>query len=270
MRERLVESDPGLLRFRQAAKSVAAVAIAVGFFSSAGVVVSLFGAISAAFLMQCTDTGSAMRQKVSMAATALVLMILTPLGAALHGRRLAEAALLVAWAAAVFYARRFLQGNGGFTLFTFTIVLLATALPGSPQMQFLTAAGGFAIAYVLRFHVWPADEGRALLDAVRIFRAHARRIMDGDDARSHLEGVRAAVTFAHNLLTEHPELEPGYGRIVELFYEALQSLRMLREARVRSAADEGQSDCDRVHESIQELALCRVAETGRAFEAAGR
>ncbi len=264
----LRESDPGLLRFRQAVKSVAAVAIAVALFWQAGTVAVLFAAISAAFLMQCTDSGSLTRQRLSMAATAAVLAIMAPAGSALHPHRVAQAALLIAWAAGVFYARRFLKGNGGFTLFGFTLVLLATALPGSPKMQFATTASGFAIAYVLRFHVWRTDELRALSDAVRAFRAHARLIMQGNDASDHVEAVRSAVAFAHSLLSEHPELEPRCDPVVQLLYEALQSLRMLREARVRTAAAEGSAACEPVHESIGELALCRLAEISRAFEAA--
>jgi len=245
-----------------------AVGVAVASFWNSAGVAALIAAMSAAFLMQATDTGTVTRQKLSMTATAAALMVMTPLGSVLHGHRIGQAILLVAWAAAVFYARRFLKGNGAFTLFAFTLVLLATALPGNPLMQVLTSGAGFAIAYVFRFHVWPPDEVLALRDAVRVFRAHARLVMDGDDSRRHVEAIRASVAFAHNLLTEHPEIEPSYGRIVHLLYEALQSLRMLREARVRSAAGDGSIACEPVHESIQELALCRLAEISRAFEAA--
>jgi hypothetical protein len=267
VRARLIESDPGLLRLRHAVKSVIAVAIAVVLFWRVGGVASLFAGISAAFLMQSTDTGSVIRQKVSMAATAAALMIMAPVGSALHSHRIAQAALLIAWAAAVFYARRFLQGNGAFTLFSFTLVLLSTALPGNPKLHLATNTVAFAIAYILRFHVWPPDERRAILDAVRVFRAHARLVMAGDHSQDHLEGIRAAVLFVHNLLQEHPELQAPYGGIVRLLYEALQSLRMLKEARVRTEL-QGNVGCEPVHESIGELALCRLAEIARGFEAA--
>jgi hypothetical protein len=82
-----------------------------------------------------------------MAVTAAEILILTPLGSALHGNRGAEATLLIFWAAPVYYARRFLRGTGAFTLYTFTEVLLAPALPVHPQVQFLTAGTGFLIAF---------------------------------------------------------------------------------------------------------------------------
>jgi hypothetical protein len=266
VRARLIESDPGLLRFRHAVKSLIAVAIDVVLFWRVGGVASLFAGMSAAFLMQSTDTGSVARQKVSMAATAAALMIMAPVGSALHSHRIAQAILLIIWAAAVFYARRFLQGNGAFTLFSFTLVLLSTALPGNPKLHLATNAAAFGVAYVFRFHVWPPDERRAILHAVRVFRARARLIMAGDHSQEHVEGIRAAVLFVHNLLQEHPELQAHYGRIVRLLYEALQSLRMLQEARVRTAG-EGRAECEPVHESIGELALCRLEEIARGFEA---
>jgi len=267
VRARLIESDPGLLRVRQAVKSVIAVGVAVALFWRAGGAVPLFAGITTAFLMQSTDTGSRARQQWSMTATAVALMIMTPFGSVLHGNRLAEAALLIAWAAAVFYARRFLQGNGAFTLFSFTAVLLATALPGRPKDQFLTALAGFAIAFVLRFYIWPPDESRAFRDAVQAFRAHAVRIMEGDDSSEHVEGVRAAVLFTNNLLREHPEMDSDVvcARVVERQYEALQSLRMLRQARLREATEAGEA-CLPVHQTVRELAECRLAEIHREFE----
>jgi uncharacterized membrane protein YccC len=265
LRGRLIESDPGLLRFQQALKSVLAVAISLAAFRRASNVESLFAAISAAFLMQCVDSGSRTRQQGSMAATACGIMIMAPLGSALHGNRGAEAALLVGWAAAVFYARRFLKGNGGFTLFAFTEVLLATALPGNPRAQFLTAAVGFAIAYVLRFWVWPSSERRALRDAVHIFFRRAALMMEapGDPASGeHLSRLRAAAGFTQQLLDEHPELDDGglHSRTVQLEYQAVQSLRMLREANLRRSAQDGDGACAEVHSSIRNLALCRLAQ----------
>jgi hypothetical protein len=241
--------------------------LAVFWRSSA--VESLFGAISAAFLMQSVDTGSRLRQQLSMTATACAIMIVAPLASALHGRRAAEAILLIVWAGAVFYARRFLKGNGGFTLFAFTEVLLATALPGNPKAQFLTAAVGFAIAFVLRFWIWPADEVRAFQDAVDAFCRSATQIaVGGGETAGLLDRLRAAAFFTHNLLTEHPELsESGKrDRIVRLEYEALQSLRMLHEARRRRP---GESDpaCARIHTSIRDLASCRLEQIRREFHA---
>src|SRR5206468_2961206 len=135
-------------------------------------------------------------QQLSMAATAGSIMAVAPLASALHGHKEAEVMLLITWAAAVFYARRFLKGNGGFTLFAFTEVLLASALPGNPSAQFLTAAVGFGTAYVLRFRLWPPDEAGAFRDALDVFFRRTDLLMQGvDDSKDHLEGVRAAVLF---------------------------------------------------------------------------
>ncbi len=270
LRDKLVESDPGLLRFRQALKSVVAVALAVAVFSRASGVITLFAGISAAFLMQCVDSGSRRRQQASMAATAGAMMIMAPIASALHGHRAAETALLVCWAAAVFYARRFLQGNGAFTLFAFTEVLLASALPGNPTGQFQTAAVGFVIAFFMRFWVWPPDEARAFCDAVRFFNRRAAHIANAANHDSaDLERLHAAVVFGQNLLAEHSELQPEgvYQRLVSRQFDALQSLRMLHEARSRAAGTDESGDCAAVRDSIRDLAVCRLVEIAAELRA---
>lgn len=261
-RNTLIESDPGLLRFRQAVKSVLAVAVNVAIFWRASDVVSLFAAISAAFLMQCVDTGTPRRQRFTMAGTACAIMIVAPIGSALHGRRGAEVVLLVLWAACVFYARRFLKGNGGFTLFAFTEVLLATALPGNPEAQFLTAASGLVVAYVFRFWIWPADEVRAFDDAAAIFFTRARAMTNGPDrdGARQLAHLRASASFANQILSDHPELDRDGSRraIVTQEYELLQSLRMLSEAKTRAREGKATIACGGVHAAIRDLALCRL------------
>ncbi len=268
----LVETDPGLLRFRQAAKSVLAVAIALAIFEPFSRAAALFAAIDAAFLMQCVDSGPRRRQQISMAVTAAAIMIMMPLGSALHGHRAAEAALLIFWAAAVNYARRFLKGNGAFALFTFTQVLLATALPGSPKAQFATSSTAFAIAFVLRFYVWPADIARAFRDAVVVFSSRAAQTMhemSSGTGRGSLDALRDAAQFTQNLLIEHSELDAGglHRRIVQEKYEALQSLRMLGQAAAHLGTGSWPAQCAPIHPAIVELALFRLRRIADSFEA---
>jgi hypothetical protein len=261
LRTRLLESDPGWLRFSQAFKTVVAVAIAVALFSGSSRIGALFAGISAAFLMQCVDTGDRRRQQISMAATAAAILIVAPIGSALHGHLAAEAYLMIGWAAAVFYARRFLVGNGAFTLYSFTEVLLATALPGNPKLQFITAAVGFGLAFPLRFYVWPPDEGRAFRDALRIFCSTVSRIAaepaSAESARL-LNTLRETANFNRTLLAYHPELaDSERGRFVERQYETLQSLRMMNQA-ATFPTSAGENPCADVRSAVIELASCRL------------
>jgi hypothetical protein len=83
--------------------------------------------------------------------------------------------------AAHFLGRRRLLRPGvssGAPAHTFTEVLLATALPVHPKVQFLTAGTGFLIALPFRFWFWPAREVHALSDAAHFFSARKTLLLD--------------------------------------------------------------------------------------------
>ena len=123
-------ADPGRLRAIQAFKTVLAVVILIGLLHGAETETRIFGSIGGAFFLQCTSTGSRRRRQVTMALTAAATVAGVALGAGLAAEAWPRYVLLVAFAFAAFFCRRFLPDRGMFPVFGFVLTLLATAAPG--------------------------------------------------------------------------------------------------------------------------------------------
>jgi hypothetical protein len=123
-------SDPGLFRARNAARTLLAVLAVLGVFHRADAIVRLFAAIAAGMLLQCPAGGSRRREIALIVATGAAMAALIALGVLLGQHPVARPVLLVAGAFFAFYMRRFGPDLGPPSLFSFILLLLATAFPG--------------------------------------------------------------------------------------------------------------------------------------------
>jgi hypothetical protein len=154
----LLVTDPGLLRLRQAARTVIAVAISLALFHSFGSLIALFAAFAAAAFMQANSGTSRRQRQMVMTVTGAATAVLVFAGGLCHGHRVAMELMLIGAAAGCFYARRFVPDRNLFTLYSFTLALLAATFSGPwphPLWLALAVFSGLPIAFLVYFYVWP-------------------------------------------------------------------------------------------------------------------
>ena len=167
---RLRASDPGLLRLRNAVKAAGALTVTLMVFRFLGPAQTLFAGIGSAVLVQCFSGESPREEQMkTMAASAVVMTLLTGLGAALRAHGLFQEMLVVAVAFGAHWVRSFIPGRPLFPIFGFVLVLLSTALGGSWTGVMAAVGGGFPAAFVLRFFVWRRLKPQAFERAVTLF-----------------------------------------------------------------------------------------------------
>lgn len=248
---RLRAADPGLLRLRNAIKAAGALTVTLVVFRFLGPAQTLFAGISSAFLVQCFSGESLRRQQMTtMAASAVVMTLLTGLGAALRPHVLLQEMLVVSAAFGAHWVRRFIPGRPLFPIFGFVLVLLSTALGGSWTGVMAGVAGGFPAAFVLRFFVWRRLKPQAFKRAVALFTAETCRAVHllvealetgrtqyfdrnltrlSDDLHDALQ-LSEAITRS---LPGHPEFDSA----VADEYRLLHGLAMLRRVVLPLAGD---------------------------------
>jgi hypothetical protein len=149
-----------------------AVGISLALFHRFGSLIALFAAFAAAAFMQA-NSGAHRRQRQSvMIVTGAASSLLVFAGALSHGHRVAAECLLIVVAAACFYARRFVPDRNLFTLYSFTLTLLAATFAGPwPQPLWIALAvlSGLPIAFAVYFYVWPPVFHVRFAAAVRTF-----------------------------------------------------------------------------------------------------
>lgn len=253
MLRRLRAADPGLLRLRNAVKSVAALGVTLAVFRFLAPAETLFAGISSAFLVQCYSGESRREQQmITMATSAVVMTLLTGLGAALRPHSLLQEVLVVAAAFGAHWVRNFIPGRPLFPIFGFVLVLLATALPGSWKGVMAGVAGGFPAAFVLRFFVWRRLKPQAFEGAVVLFTGETCRavhLLVGAIETGRTEYFDRKLTRLSDDLHDALQLSEAIARsrpgdmefdaAVADEYRLLHGLVMLRRAVLPLAGDAG-------------------------------
>ena len=214
-REFFSHNDPGLVRLRQAARTVVAVTIQLALFHRFGGLIALFTAFSAAAFMQANSGASRRQRQAVMIVTGAGTAALVFAGALCHGHRVAAELFLMATAFFCFYARRFVPDRNLFTLYSFTLALLASTFAGrwpDPLRLGLAVLSALPVSFVVYFYVWPPVFHVRFAAAVRIFGELAARcidqaqaeLADGGEARAlrrRIARLRSAMAACASLIT---------------------------------------------------------------------
>lgn len=165
-------NDPGLLRARQAARTVLAVAISLACSHGHGSLLSLFAAFAAAAFMQANSGFSRRQRQRTMLVTGTGTAALVLIGGLCHGHRLRAEAFLLAAAFLCFFARHYVPDRNLFPLYSFVLAVLAETFAGAwPQTLWIALAvlSGLPIAFVVYFYVWPPHFARRFVIGVSAF-----------------------------------------------------------------------------------------------------
>jgi hypothetical protein len=148
------------------------VALSLALLQRFGGLIALFAAFSAASFLQANSGANRAQRQMVMSVTGIATALLVFAGALCHGHRVAAEVMLIAAASACFYARRFVPDRNLFTLYSFTLCLLATTFSGpwpNPLWIALAVLSGLPIAFVVFFYIWPPVFHLRFAAAVRTF-----------------------------------------------------------------------------------------------------
>lgn len=214
----LQERDPGLLRLTQALKTVLAVVVSLCIFYRSPTETRLFAAISTAFLMQCTSTGSRRRQQETMLISGLSMILVAGLGSGLFRHPWAQHLLLIVLAFIVFYVMRFLPDQNQFPTFGFILCLLAIHLGGGTAgagRDVLASGVALPVSFSTFFFLRPPNRLAAFMDATAMFCADAASALhvllrrDATETAKSLgpirSGMQRQINFNQQVLDQWPE-----------------------------------------------------------------
>jgi uncharacterized membrane protein YccC len=123
----------------------------------------LLGVTTAAFLMQCVGQGGRLYRALSQPACGLAMMGCAATGCALEPHPLAQQALIVAVAVAVFYVRHLLPDAPRFVTFIFTCTVLACATGGDGRdaaRESLAVGSSLLMASACTWAFWRGQPAR--------------------------------------------------------------------------------------------------------------